>query len=221
MTAPRDPSQAKERTQMAQAQTVDDAPQSAAEAHAISDMYLIFLVGEEEYGVGIDYVTEIVGLQKIMSVPDVPSFIKGVINLRGNVIPVMDVRLRFGLPARDYDTRTVIIVLEVGEAPIGLVVDAVRDVREIAPDCIDPAPKTRRATGGLPVTRGIGRPHARRDDDTQTEPVTVILDVENMMRSDADTLERAGGAAPAADPAAAPSADADADPPAEPAPAGH
>lgn len=182
---------------MAQPQTLDVARQPDADAHAISDMYLIFLVGEEEYGVGIEYVTEIVGLQRIMSVPDVPRFIRGVINLRGNVIPVMDVRMRFGLPERAYDARTVIVVLEVDEAPIGLVVDAVRDVREIAPDCIDPAPRTRRDTGGLPVTRGIGRPRNRQAEGQQVECVTVILDVENLMRSDADAVERAGSASPA------------------------
>lgn len=163
---------------MAQPQTLDAARQPDADAHAISDMYLIFLVGEEEYGVGIEYVTEIVGLQRIMSVPDVPRFIRGVINLRGNVIPVMDVRMRFGLPERAYDARTVIVVLEVDEAPVGLVVDAVRDVREIAPDCIDPSAISRAGSATASVTRGVARHDAG---------VSVILDIGILTRAHAAT----------------------------------
>jgi len=68
------------------------------EENNIADMYLTFAVAGEEYAVGIGFVTEIVGMQKVMEVPDVPHFIRGVINLRGKVIPVMDVRRRFGLP---------------------------------------------------------------------------------------------------------------------------
>lgn len=78
----------------------------------IDDMYLTFGVSGEEYGLGIAFVTEIVGMQKVMPVPDVPAFIKGVINLRGKVIPVMDVRRRFDMDEKPYTERTVIIVLD-------------------------------------------------------------------------------------------------------------
>ena len=95
------------------------------EENNIDDMYLTFAVAGEEYGVGIGYVTEIVGMQKVMEVPDLPAFIKGVINLRGKVIPVMDVRLRFSMDWKAYTERSVIIVLDVDGVPIGLAVDAV------------------------------------------------------------------------------------------------
>ncbi|TCP61372.1 purine-binding chemotaxis protein CheW [Rhodovulum bhavnagarense] len=161
----------------------------ASDENSIRDMYLIFIVEDEEYGVGIEYVTEIVGLQRIMSVPDVPDFIKGVINLRGNVIPVMDVRLRFGMAERAHDSRTVIVVLEVGDAPIGLVVDGVRDVREIPEDCVDPAPKGRDSTA-LPITRGLGR---------HGDQVAILIDVQNLMQSNADPVKRAATALAGAD----------------------
>ena len=100
------------------------------EENNIDDMYLTFALAGEEYGVGIGYVTEIVGMQGVMEVPDLPAFIKGVINLRGKVIPVMDVRLRFSMDWQPYTERSVIIVLDVDGVPIGLAVDAVSDVLE-------------------------------------------------------------------------------------------
>jgi len=130
------------------------APQ--AEADTIRDMYLTFDIGSEEYGVSIAGVTEIVGIQRIMPIPDMPAYLKGVINLRGKVIPLMDVRLRFALPERAYDDRTVIIVMEVDDAPVGLIVDGVREVREIGPDRIDSHTHFGRG-GASQVIAGIGR----------------------------------------------------------------
>jgi len=124
--------------------TPDQATSADAEAllrddDNIENMYLTFAIGTETYGVPIAVVTEIVGMQRIMTVPDVPRYIKGVINLRGKVIPLMDVRLRFNLAEREYDDRTVIIVLELGTSPVGLIVDRVSEVLEIADDHIDSA----------------------------------------------------------------------------------
>jgi purine-binding chemotaxis protein CheW len=99
----------------------------------LDDMYLSFSLGTEEYAVGIKQVVEIVGLPRIMAVPDLPDYIRGVINLRGKVIPLLDVRLRFRMQERAYDERTVVIVMDVDGAPIGLIVDGVTEVREIAP----------------------------------------------------------------------------------------
>lgn len=104
----------------------------------LDHMHLIFTVNTEAYGVQIEYVTEIVGLQKIVAVPDVPTFIKGVINLRGQVIPVMDVRIRFNMPTQTYDDRTVIIVLEHKDIKTGLIVDGVSDVLELNDNEISP-----------------------------------------------------------------------------------
>ena len=96
-------------------------------------------------------------MQRVMEVPDVPAFIKGVINLRGKVIPVMDVRLRFGMDAKDYTERTVIIVLDIQDVQIGLAVDAVSDVREISSANIDLPPQYGGNREGRGVIRGLGK----------------------------------------------------------------
>jgi purine-binding chemotaxis protein CheW len=100
-------------------------------------MYLTFSIGDDVFGIGIEYVREIIGIQPIMQIPEFPDHIKGVINLRGKIIPIMDVRLRFKRPERPYDARTCIIVVDVKGVSIGLIVDRVVEVitipdREIA-----------------------------------------------------------------------------------------
>jgi len=103
--------------------------------------YLIFTIGKEEYGIEIRYVTEIVGIQAITVVPELDSYIKGVINLRGKIIPVMDVRIRFKKEERAYDDRTCIIVVEIGDISVGLIVDRVSEVLSIPEDQIVPPPE--------------------------------------------------------------------------------
>ncbi|MEY4982817.1 MAG: hypothetical protein RIR62_1083 [Pseudomonadota bacterium] len=147
----------------------------AMDADNIDEMYLTFALADEEYGVGIAAVTEIVGMQRIMSVPDVPLYIKGVINLRGKVIPLMDVRLRFGMPERAYDERTVVIVMDVGDAPIGLIVDGVSEVLEIPPAQVDRHTQFGRGAA-KPVIAGIGRVGER---------VAILLDT-SVLVSDSD-----------------------------------
>ena len=97
--------------------------------------YLTFSLAEEEYGIGILKIKEIIGMMPITTVPQTPGFVKGVINLRGKVIPVIDLRLRFVMEEIDYSERTCIIVVEIGEADntvqIGIVVDAVSEVLNI------------------------------------------------------------------------------------------
>ncbi len=106
--------------------------------------YLSFTLAEEEYGIGILKVKEIIGMMPITSVPQTPDFVKGVINLRGKVIPVMDLRLKFGMEEMDYTERTCIIVVEIegqtGTIMIGIVVDAVSEVLNIKADDIEDAP---------------------------------------------------------------------------------
>ncbi len=106
--------------------------------------YLTFSLLEEEYGISILKVKEIIGMMTITTVPQTPPFIKGVINLRGKVIPVMDLRLRFGLPGCDYTDRTCIMVVEIRTAgsqlTIGVVVDSVSEVLNIKSEDIEPAP---------------------------------------------------------------------------------
>ncbi len=118
--------------------------------------FLTFVIGDEIYGLDIRHVREIIGMQKITTVPEVPAFVKGVINLRGKVIPVMDVRARFHLSERAYDDRTCIIVIHVQEWTVGLVVDTVSEVLDIPTESIEPAPKI----GGAGTTRyldGLGK----------------------------------------------------------------
>ena len=106
--------------------------------------YLTFTLAEEEYGIGILKIKEIIGMLPITSVPQTPEFVKGVINLRGKVIPVMDLRLRFGMPSIDYSERTCIIVVEIGGQAgtilAGIVVDAVSEVLNIKGDDIEKTP---------------------------------------------------------------------------------
>jgi chemotaxis signal transduction protein len=143
------------------------------EADHIENVYLTFDVQDEEYAVNVAYVTEIVGLQKISKVPDVPKFIKGVINLRGKVIPVMDMRLRFGLPQREYDDWTTVIVLEWDDVPTCLVVDQVTDVVSMLPESIVSPPRRRDAEEQqVTVVKGLGK----RDDS-----VSIILDVPHLL----------------------------------------
>lgn len=106
--------------------------------------YLTFTLAQEEYGIGILKIKEIIGMMPVTSVPQTPEFIKGVINLRGKVIPVMDLRLRFGMDTIDYTERTCIIVVEIkgvaGTVQIGIVVDSVSEVLNIKEQEIEETP---------------------------------------------------------------------------------
>lgn len=106
--------------------------------------YLTFTLDGEEYGIGILKVREIIGMMPITSVPQTPDYVKGVINLRGKVIPVVDLRLKFGMVPMDYTERTCIIVVEIeGEGkkiPMGIVVDAVSEVLNIKGADIEDTP---------------------------------------------------------------------------------
>ncbi len=118
--------------------------------------YFTFQVGEEEYGLEIMHVIEVIGMQKITEVPDMPDFVKGVINLRGQVIPVMDVRTRFKMSPREYDDRTCIVVINIKDTAIGMVVDKVSDVIDIPEDQVDPPPKISRSAGSRFI-KGMGK----------------------------------------------------------------
>ncbi len=106
--------------------------------------YLTFTLANEDYGIGILKIKEIIGMMPITSVPQTPTFVKGVVNLRGKVIPVVDLRLKFGMPSIDYTERTCIIVVEIsgqaGAVKIGIVVDAVSEVLSIKNEDIESTP---------------------------------------------------------------------------------
>jgi purine-binding chemotaxis protein CheW len=164
----------------------DDLMADAADDN-IENMYLTFQVEQETFAVNIGCVTEIVGMQRISAIPDVPRYIKGAMNLRGKVIPVMDQRLRFGLPASEYDDRTTIIVLEVAGVLTGLIVDKVTDVVTIPKENIDPPPHWM-DQGKEGVVSGLGK----LDDS-----LSIILEVSHLLYDEAVGVDLSQAVAPA------------------------
>ena len=132
--------------------------------------YLTFNLAKEDYGIEIKYVTEIIGIQRITAVPDMPDFLKGVINLRGKVIPVMDVRIRFSLPEREYDDRTCIVVVDIDGRAMGLVVDRMNEVQEIPDSQIEPPPRASSQRGRY--VQGMGK---------VGDEVKILLDVNRLL----------------------------------------
>ena len=135
------------------------------------DKFLTFRIAEEDYGIDIRHVTEIIGIQKITEVPDMPNFIKGVINLRGKVIPVMDVRARFKLSSREYDERTCIVVVNINDRATGLVVDRVNEVADIPAAQVEPAPSGGQKASGNYIL-GLGK---------IGDSVKILLDVSRLL----------------------------------------
>ena len=128
------------------------------------DKFLTFTVGKEDYGLEIYHVTEIIGIQKITEVPDMPDYVKGVINLRGKVIPIMDVRKRFNFEERAYDDRTCIVVVNINDTSLGLVVDTVKEVSDIPESNIQPPPDIAEGNRQFFI-RGLGKV----EDDVKME----------------------------------------------------
>ena len=102
--------------------------------------YLTFELGHEDYGLEILKVREIIGIMSITSVPQVPAYVKGVINLRGRVIPVIDLRLKFGMPPIETSAETCIIIINLKEVLIGIMIDRVKEVLDIKQDHIEATP---------------------------------------------------------------------------------
>lgn len=142
------------------------------EEDTLKDMYLTFHLAGEDYGLAIAYVIEIIGIQKITEVPDMPVFVKGVINLRGKVIPVIDVRCRFSLPPKEYDARTCIIVVNFNETVVGLVVDQVSEVISIPEAVVEPPPRIS-TTETSNFIAGLGK--------SEEGGVKILLDVTKLL----------------------------------------
>lgn len=102
-----------------------------------SKQYVVFKLGKEEYGVDIKKVTTIERMMQIARVPKTPDFIKGVINLRGEIIPIMDLRLRFNMPVSEETEDTRIIIIKIEDMSVGIIVDAVAEVLELSEDAIE------------------------------------------------------------------------------------
>ena len=135
--------------------------------------FLTFRLGAEEYGIEILKVQEIRGWAVPTAIAGTPEFIKGVINLRGTIVPIVDLRLKFGLEKANYDEFTVVIILSVARRVVGIVVDAVSDVVTLAPQEIRPAPEFGAAVDARFIT-GLG---------TLGERMLVLADIERLMTS--------------------------------------
>ncbi len=136
--------------------------------------YLFFNLGDELYGINIMNVTEIIEMERITEVPDMPDYVKGVINLRGKVIPVMDLRLRFKMPEREYDDRTCIIVAAIETASLGLIVDTVADVHALAASDIEETP----------TFSGAARDHYVEGIGKVGDRVTVLIDARKVLQGE-------------------------------------
>ena len=142
-------------------------------AKELEQEFLTFTLGEEEYGVDILKVQEIRGYDTVTKIPDAPDFIKGVINLRGTIVPVVDLRIKFKLGKAEYNAFTVMIILNIERRVVGMVVDSVSDVMHLASEQIRPAPEF----GGAMDTRfitGLG---------TLDDRMLILVDIEKLLRS--------------------------------------
>jgi purine-binding chemotaxis protein CheW len=145
-----------------------------AAADGMPNEFLTFTLGAEEYGVDILKVQEIRGYDTVTKVPNAPAFIKGVINLRGTIVPVVDLRLKFVLDRADYNEFTVMIILNVARRIVGVVVDGVSDVMQLTPEQIRPAPEFGSGINTKFIT-GIGALEQR---------MLILMDIEKLMSSE-------------------------------------
>ncbi len=133
--------------------------------------YLTFRLGQEEYGIDILKVQEIRGYENPTRIAHAPAFIKGVTNLRGTIVPIVDMRLRFNCAQAEYNSFTVVIILNLRERVVGIVVDSVSDVMELAPDAIRAAPDIESAIDNGCIL-GLG---------SVGERMLILLDIEKLM----------------------------------------
>ena len=146
---------------------------SASNPSAGNNEYLSFTLGKEEYGIDILKVQEIRGYDAVTTIANTPEFIKGVINLRGIIVPIVDMRIKFNLGQVSYDELTVVIILNIAKRVVGMVVDGVSDVLSLKPEQIKPAPEF----GGTFDTQylmGLG---------TVDNRMLILVDIEKLMAS--------------------------------------
>ncbi|MGQ3052709.1 MAG: chemotaxis protein CheW [Roseateles sp.] len=139
-----------------------------------SGEYLTFRLGSEEYGIDILKVQEIRSYEQPTRIANAPDFIKGVVNLRGVIVPIVDLRLKLNCPTAEYNSFTVVIVLNVKNRVVGAVVDSVSDVLELSRDAIKPAPELSAASVDTSFITGIG---------SVGERMLILMDIEGLMSS--------------------------------------
>ncbi|RKY52462.1 MAG: chemotaxis protein CheW, partial [Candidatus Neomarinimicrobiota bacterium] len=141
-----------------------------AEKIASINKFLIFKIENEEYGIDINRIREIIGIQKITPLPNASGSLKGVINLRGTIVPVIDVRQEFNMKQKEYDYETSIIVTQINEKLVGLIVDSVSEVLDIPPEAIEKLPEIEQRKENSFIT-GI----AKAGDN-----IKILIDVEKL-----------------------------------------
>lgn len=134
---------------------------------------LAFTLGKEEYGIDIQRVQELRGYDTVTSIANAPDFIKGVVNLRGSIVPILDLRIKFNMGASNYDQFTVVIIVNVGGRVIGMVVDSVSDVIALSKEQIKPPPQM---SGLLDTEHLIGL-------GTVGERMLILIDLARLMSS--------------------------------------
>jgi purine-binding chemotaxis protein CheW len=150
-----------------------NADTARSSADLVTSEFLAFTLGKEEYGINILKVQEIRGYESVTRIANAPDFIKGVINLRGIIVPIVDMRIRFNLGDPTYDQFTVVIILNINHRIMGMVVDSVSDVITLTANQIKPAPEM----GGLPTTDyliGLG---------ALDERMLILIDIDQLMTS--------------------------------------
>ena len=148
---------------------------NAALKGASAGEYLTFRLGAEEYGIDILRVQEIRSYEQPTRIANAPEFIKGVVNLRGVIVPIVDMRVRFNLADVQINSFTVVIVLNIGQRTMGIVVDSVSDVLELSDDQIKPAPEF---NGAIDASHIIGLGTLKSGD---SERMLILMDIEKMM----------------------------------------
>ncbi len=138
---------------------------------AQKDKFLSFYLSGAEYGIDISYILEIIGVSPITELPEVPDYIEGVMNLRGQVIPLIDLRTRLGMEKREYDDRTGIIVITLSDYVIGLIIDEVSEVIDIPASQIE-SPSSISADGKNQFIFGFGK---------VGESIKILLDVQKLL----------------------------------------
>ncbi len=118
---------------------------------------IVFALGDEKYGVDISQVREIIRPTKITKIPNAPDFVEGVINLRGQITTIINLRKRFGLPPKEIDNDTRIIVVEYNDAVIGMMVDTVNEVKYLSKDDIEPLPNIVTSRSEAKFLKGVGK----------------------------------------------------------------
>ena len=164
---------------MSDVQQVNDTLESITSIDDGSEQYLSFLLGDEEYGVEILRVQEIKGWDQVTHIPNSPHYLCGVLNLRGTIVPIVDLRLRFEMSPKQYTPTTVIVVLKVEgvtQRTVGIVVDGVSDAHNIVPEDIKPTPDF-----GSSVSTEFIKGLVSLEDDT----MMMILNIDRLLSVEA------------------------------------